>query len=164
MVAVITIGKEIYFCSRFTGLQKLFMSSQAKTIQHIGKVQEVTLNTVKVTIQAEVSCAGCQAQAVCGAAESGGKFVVVSKPNHNYLVGQTVRLTMLQSLGFLALFWAYIAPFVIVLMALIVFSALGLNELYAGVLSLSLLIPYFLALYLFKGSISSKISFDIQKI
>ncbi len=140
------------------------MSSQAKTVQHFGKVQEISLNSIKVAIQGQVSCAGCQAHTVCGSADFGSKFVLVQRQNHSFIVGDDVRVTMLQSIGFWALFMGYILPFIVVLVALIIFTVMGFNEGLSGLISLGLLVPYFVFLYLFRDKISKRINFDIQKI
>lgn len=136
----------------------------AKTIEHFGKVQEITLNDIKVAIQPQTSCAGCQAQAVCGVDSGNEKFIVVHRANHNYIVGESVKVLMQQSLGFWALFIAYILPFIVVVVALIAFTQLGVSEGLSGLLAIMLLVPYYYLVYYFRGSISKKINFDIQKI
>lgn len=140
------------------------MASLAKTVEHIGRVQEITLNDIKVAIQPQASCVGCQAQAVCGNDNKNEKFVVVHRQNHNYIVGETVKVILLQSLGFWALFVSYILPIILVFATLIIFIKIGFNEGFAGLFSLLVLVPYFFIIYCLKGSISKKINFDIQKI
>jgi sigma-E factor negative regulatory protein RseC len=140
------------------------MATSTKTLEHFGKVQEITLNSIKVCIQGQVSCAGCQAQGFCGTADAVEKFVVVYRPNHNFIVGEEVKVVILQSMGFKALFLGYLFPFIVVVGALIALTSVGFSEGLAGLISLLLLAPYYLAIYLLRDSVSKKFNFDIQKI
>lgn len=140
------------------------MATSTKTLEHFGKVREITLNSIKVCIQGQVSCAGCQAQGFCGTADATEKFVVVHRPNHNFFVGEEVKVVIMQSLGFKALFLGYLFPFLLVVGSLVVLSSIGFSEGLAGVISLLLLAPYYMAIYLSRESISKKFNFDIQKI
>jgi sigma-E factor negative regulatory protein RseC len=140
------------------------MASLAKTVEHLGRVQEITLNDIKVAIQPQSSCAGCQAQAVCGVDSDNEKFIVVHRSNHNYIVGETVKVIMQQSMGFWALFVAYILPFIFVIAVLIALTQFGTSEGLSGLLALLVLVPYYFLVYYFRGNISKKINFDIQKI
>lgn len=140
------------------------MASLAKTVEHFGRVQEITLNDIKVAIQPQSSCAGCQAQAVCGVDSDNEKFIVVHRANHNYIVGEAVKVVMQQSLGFWALFIGYILPFLVVVLALIILIQFGTSEGLSGLIALSTLVPYYFLLYNFRQDISKKINFDIQKI
>jgi len=71
---------------------------------------------------------------------------------------------MQQSLGFKALFLGYILPLIVLVVSLFVFNALGFSESVSGLLSLAVLVPYYLMLYLFRKSIEKQFHFDIEKL
>lgn len=140
------------------------MTQAAKTVDHIGRVQEITPDEVIVCITSNSACAGCHAQGVCGMSGSSQKTVVVQKPNHDYQVGEDVKVILRQSLGFRALFLGYILPFFLVLLSLILLSVCKVHEAMAGLISLSVLVPYYLALYGFKNRVSKRFTFDIEPV
>ncbi len=140
------------------------MSQKAKTVDHLGKVQEITSSDVMVSILNHSSCSACHAKGACGMVDTTEKIVVVHKPNHNYQVGQDVRVILRQSLGFKALFLGYVVPFLLVLLILIVLSAFNVHEGRAGIASLAVLIPYYLGLYFFKDKVSKQFTFEIESI
>ena len=71
---------------------------------------------------------------------------------------------MKQSLGYKAMLLAYGLPFLMVLMALIIFTTLHFSELIAGLGSLSILVPYYLIIYYFRDKLQKTFTFTIRKI
>lgn len=139
------------------------MPSKPTLIEHLGRIDAVTPNDIRVVITSQSACASCHAKGACSASDVSEKIVVVSKTGHNFLVGETVKVLLKQSLGFKALFLAYILPFIVVITALFIFSSF-VNEGIAGILALLSLIPYYTILYFFKNKISKQFNFDIEKI
>jgi sigma-E factor negative regulatory protein RseC len=135
-----------------------------KTVDHIGRVQEISTTDVQVTIINNSACADCHAKGACGMADSAEKKVVVQKSNHNFSIGQEVKVILRQSLGFKALLLGYIIPFFLVVISLILFSAVGVPEGAAGLISLSILLPYYVGLHLFRNRISKHFTFDIESV
>lgn len=140
------------------------MAKTPKTVDHLGKVVEITLNDVKVCITSSSACSGCHAKGVCGMSDSSEKIIVVNKPNHNYIIDQTVKVILKQSLGFKALLLGYLLPFIVVITTLIILNILNFPELQTGLYSLLVLVPYYLILYLFKDKISRSFNFEIESI
>ena len=140
------------------------MSKLTKTVDHIGRVQEVTSTDVLVSIINQSACADCHAKGACGMADSTEKNVVVQKSNHNFRIGQEVKVILKQSLGFKALLLGYIIPFFLVVISLILLSSFGVSEGKAGLISLSILLPYYVGLHLFRKSISKHFTFDIESV
>ncbi len=139
------------------------MPSKPTLIEHLGRIDAVTPNDIRVVITSQSACASCHAKGACSASDVSEKIVVVSKTNHNFLVGETVKVLLKQSLGFKALFLAYILPFIVVITALFSLSSF-VSEGIAGILALLSLIPYYAILYFFKNKISKQFNFDIEKI
>ena len=139
------------------------MPAKPTLIEHLGRIDAVTPNDIRVVIISQSACASCHAKGACSASDVSEKIVVVSKTNHNFLVGETVKVLLKQSLGFKALFLAYILPFIVVITALFSLSSF-VSEGIAGILALISLIPYYAILYFFKNKISKQFNFDIEKI
>ncbi len=139
------------------------MPSKPTLIEHLGRIDAVTPNDIRVVITSQSACASCHAKGACSASDVSEKIVVVSKTGHNFLVGETVKVLLKQSLGFKALFLAYILPFIVVITALFSLSSF-VSEGIAGILALLSLIPYYAILYFFKNKISKQFNFDIEKI
>jgi sigma-E factor negative regulatory protein RseC len=140
------------------------MSSKSNVIEHLGRVDAITANDIRVVIISQSACASCHAKGACTTADVAEKQVVISKPYHSYTVGETVKVTMKQSLGYKALFLGYILPLIVLLVSLFVFNALGFSEGLSGLLSLGVLVPYYLILYLFRKRIEKEFYFDIEKL
>ena len=140
------------------------MSKRPKTVDHLGKVQEITTNDVMVKILNHSACSSCHVKGGCGMADNSEKVVVVHKPNHDYSIGQDVKVILKQSLGFKALTLGYVVPFLIVLFVLIILTALAVPEGRAGLASLMVLIPYFFALYVYRDKVSKQFTFDIESV
>ncbi|MFO8021664.1 MAG: SoxR reducing system RseC family protein [Perlabentimonas sp.] len=140
------------------------MTKKTKTVEHIGKVQEVSTNTVLVNIISQSACSACHAKGACGMADASEKTVQVNKPNHHYAIGQEVKVLLKQSLGFRALMLGYVTPFLIVLFTLILLTAIEVPEGRAGLASLSTLVPYYFGLYILRDRVSKQFSFDIESI
>ncbi len=139
------------------------MPAKPTLIEHLGRIDAVTPNDIRVVIISQSACASCHAKGACSASDVSEKIVVVSKTNHNFLVGETVKVLLKQSLGFKALFLAYILPFIVVIASLFTFSAF-MSEGKAGLLALLILIPYYAILYFLKNTLSKQFNFDIEKI
>lgn len=140
------------------------MSSKSNVIEHLGRVDAITANDIRVVIISQSACASCHAKGACTTADVAEKQVVISKPYHSYTVGETVKVTMKQSLGYKALFLGYILPLIVLLVSLFVFNALGFSEGLSGLLSLGVLVPYYLILYVFRKRIEKEFYFDIEKL
>lgn len=139
------------------------MSNKNSNIQHQGIVKSVDNNEVSVMFVSTSACASCHAKGVCSVSDIKEKEIVIANSLETYTIGEKVLVELKQSLGFRAVFYAYILPFLIILLSLIVLTSLKVNELYAGLISLSLLIPFYLILYLLKDSLKKTYSFQIRK-
>jgi len=129
-------------------------------IAHDAIVRSICSNSVTVTLLNNESCSGCQAEKSCGAGKESKTVIVEGK--YNVQPGDKVTVTMRLSDGYRALFLGYLVPLVIFLFFLVILSALSVNELLAGLISLGTLAPYYLMFFLFRKSIFTGISFNIK--
>ena len=134
-----------------------------KRISHDGVVDSLEGNQVVVRITSYAACSECHARGACNVTEEKEKFLRVKAGPTRFNTGEKVRVVLAQSLGFRALFLGYILPFLFVLTALLISSAAGTSELFAGIISLSVLPPYYIGLKLFRGKLERQFSFFIQK-
>lgn len=137
---------------------------QATTIEHLGRIDEVTDNDIIVTIVSKSACSGCHARSACSVADTQEKTIVISKPTQNYIVGENVKVIIKESLGFKALTYGYLLPMMLVIISLFVFSALEFSEAIAGLFSLLTLVPYYIIIRLFRQKLSKQFAFSIDKI
>ena len=68
------------------------------------------------------------------------------------------------SMGMMAVVLAFVLPFVLLIFSLFLLMALIENELYAALLSLAVLVPYYYILWLNKTRLKQKFSFTIKPI
>lgn len=130
-------------------------------IAHDAIVRRIDSNSVTVTLLNHESCAGCHAEKACGVSGKETKTVVI-EGNYDVKPGSRVTVTMKLSDGYRALFLGYLLPLFIFIFFLVLLSALSVDELPAGLISLGVLVPYYLLFYLFRTSIYSGISFKLK--
>ena len=135
-----------------------------KHIEHQGIVSEVEENRIKVNIVSQSACSSCHAKGACGMAEVQEKTIEVEDNSGSYRKGEWVNVILEQTLGYRALFLGYLLPFLVVLFTLILTISITGNEALSGILSLVILLPYYLVLFLMKGRIQRSFSFMIKKL
>lgn len=135
-----------------------------KTIEHEGIVRSAINGLIKVSIISKSACVSCQAKGYCSISDMQEKEIEVYQPNIQIKEGETVNVTLEQKLGFKALFIGYLFPSFIVLISLIISLSITNNELFSGILSIALLIPYYLGIYLLRNKLKKTFSFNIKKL
>ena len=138
--------------------------SVSQAIEHEGFIKNINENSVIVRIVSQSACAVCHAKGGCSAAEMQEKEVEVTDLSGRYNVGDSVNLVMKQSQGYTALLIAYVYPFLLVFTTLLITTSSGLGDLKAGLLSLVVLLPYYLIIYALRNKIRKKFNFSIRKI
>ncbi|GAB7088203.1 SoxR reducing system RseC family protein [Marinifilum fragile] len=138
--------------------------SNPKQIDHEGTILEIKDGKITVGIVNVSACAGCHAKGACTMSDMKEKSIDVIDYSNKYSVGEKVKLTYRESLGWFALMLAYVIPFVLVLLVLFIATAFTNDELISGLLSLAILPPYYIILSFFKGRLKKTFSFTIEKI
>ena len=136
----------------------------SKSVEHKGTVESISDGMVKVNILSLSACASCHARGACSVADMQEKIIDIRTPETNFSIGETVNVAMQQSLGFKALFLGYVLPFILVMIILFSCAAAGFSEGKSGLLSLAVLPPYYLVLYMLKDKLRKTFSFRIQKL
>lgn len=136
---------------------------KSEQIHHQGTIETIKGNKVRVKIQNVSACAGCHAKGACNSADSSDKFVDVTiTQNQSFNIGQIVELVGNYSMGLKAALYAYILPFIIVLISLIIALSIFNNELIGGLIALGVLVPYYLTLYFTIQKFEKTFVFTIQ--
>jgi len=135
--------------------------SNKGTISHEGIVDRKDNNSVVVRITSSSACSGCHAEGYCNISDQKEKYINVTG-SHDVSPGDHVILLMTQSMGFRALSLGYLLPLIVLIAGLVVFLSMSVPELVAGLLSIAILIPYFLILYFLRDRISNKFNFTIK--
>jgi sigma-E factor negative regulatory protein RseC len=132
-------------------------------ICHQGTVVKCEDDCVLVQIEAVSACAACKAKSMCNLTDVQEKIIEVWHTNaSNYKPGDLVTINMTRSMGNKAMWLGYLAPFFIVMISLFLFSYLTGSELQAGLISLLLLLPYYLILYAMRNKLKTAFRFEIE--
>ena len=132
-------------------------------IEHSGIVKSIDNEVVKVNILSASACSSCHLKGACGAAETENKIVEIFNPEQTFSVGEQVNIVAQESLGFKALFYAYLLPFILIILTLIITSFFTSSEATIGLLSLIVLVPYYIGLSFYKRKLKKIFTFKLQK-
>lgn len=133
-------------------------------IDQIGIVEEVREKSILVRFQSPPSCGSCMAKSVCAPGSAEKNLIEINHKNDSYSAGDSVKILISRSMGFKALFLGYLLPFFIVILMLIITKIIGFDELISGLVSLFVLLPYYLTLYLFREKVNQNFIFTIMKL
>ncbi|MEI6048502.1 MAG: SoxR reducing system RseC family protein [Bacteroidota bacterium] len=136
-------------------------SGNITTINHEGIVRKIDKKSAIVIISATSACSGCHAEGSCTLSGKEEKIIEVSG-SYNVKPGDTVTILMKQSMGYAALFLGYLFPLISVVVILIILISMKVPELSAGLISLGMVIPYYIILYLFRRRINEKFTFTLK--
>lgn len=102
-----------------------------------------------------------QGQGFCGMTESEEKTIDI-RGRYNVSPGDKVTVQMEESTGMKAVVLSYLVPVLIIMGGLFVLQSLPVNELFAGLISIALLVPWFLILYLSRKKIERSFTFTLK--
>lgn len=131
-------------------------------ITHEGIIQKVSENKITVMIVSASACSSCHAKGACNASDMQEKEIEIYHFNGEYHPGQLVNVVGKAKQGYKAVFYGYLLPFIFVLATLIVAGIFINNEGLTGILSLAVLIPYYIVLYFFRDKLKKSFEFEIS--
>ncbi len=132
-------------------------------IRHKGFVKTVNSDKMIVTIVNQSACSTCHAKGACTVSDYQDKEIEINEFSGNYQPGQEVTVVFKESKGFGALLWGYVLPFIVVLITLIVVLEITDDELKAGLISLTMLIPYYTTLYFLRHHLKKIFKFEVEE-
>lgn len=131
-------------------------------IVHDAQIIEVLPNVVRAEIKTESACKLCVLKNSCQMHETSSRIIDIPvEKGHMFQCYDHVKVAISLNEGFLALFWGYIFPLMLVLMVLFAGLLGGLTELSSGICSIIVLIPYYFGLSLKKNFWKKKLHFKI---
>jgi positive regulator of sigma E activity len=130
-------------------------------VKHKGFISKISENSVMVSLIGNVNCDACNGKAACGISESNVKEIEIFDSRKSFGLNDHVEVVMEKSLGLKAVFWMYIFPFLLIIFTLIVSMAF-FAEWFSGLLSLLILIPYYLSIYLFRNAFKKAFKLSVQ--
>lgn len=133
-------------------------------IRHKAFVKEVNGSTLTATIVNQSACSTCHANGACTVADFQEKEIEIPVLSSHYVPGQEITVLFRESTGFKALFYGYLLPFLLVLFSLIAIFSETNNEVLAGLVSLGILIPYYITLYFFRNYLKKVFKFELEEI
>jgi sigma-E factor negative regulatory protein RseC len=109
---------------------------------HSGVVTRIANGSVFVALDPNLHCDSCRAKGVCGVSDAGSREVEITDPQGTFRLNEPVEVLLKKDLGNKALFWAYLFPFLLMMLTLFT-ASVWLPEWMAGLVSLFILIPYY---------------------
>ena len=136
----------------------------ANTIKHQGIVENINGSHLQVRIIQTSACASCSIKGHCSSADTKEKLIDVinDDASSSYQPGDRVWIIGELSMGAMAVLFAFVLPFFVLIISLFVFMAVWNDELASALCSLGLLIPYYYILWLNKSRLGKKFSFSIK--
>lgn len=133
-------------------------------IDHKGIVDRVEGETVFVRIIQQSACADCHAKSMCSASESKEKMIEVTDHSGSFQRGEEVIICAQTSLGLQAVLLAFVIPLLILASGTAVcLGVFHLHETTGGLISLTLLIPYYYTLYMLRDKLKKRFIFTLKK-
>jgi positive regulator of sigma E activity len=132
-------------------------------IEHRGIIDKIDNNRIDVLISQQTACSECHANGICFTADAVNKLIEVENADRVFKVGDNVILYGKQSMGLQAVLLAFVFPFILLLITLILLNSVIANEIISGIISVVVLLPYYLVLSIFNKKIKANFRFDIKK-
>ncbi|MDR2885702.1 MAG: SoxR reducing system RseC family protein [Rikenellaceae bacterium] len=133
-------------------------------VEHTVTIEHIDGEAVDVVMHVEGACQSCKAQKLCGMDEGGEKRVTIHTDlAGEFAVGEQVVVSITREMSVKAVAVAYIYPFILMLVTLLVLLESGVTELVAGLASLGVLAAYFFVVWLLRGRIEKQMVFKLRK-
>lgn len=133
-------------------------------IEHTGIILSIENNVAEISLKQTSACASCHAKGACTSSDVKERQITSTLNRSDYNVGEEVQVNLQTNQGYKAVLVAYIIPFIIIMIILIIGDQLGAAEWKTGVASLFFAAIYFLALKRYGKKLTSTMTFEIAKI
>lgn len=138
--------------------------SSNKEITHRGRIADITPEVTTVDIISESACAACHARSLCSLSESKSKTITVpTRGWDNFQPGDEVDVVLKATMGYKAVWLAYVIPLFVLLAVLLCLLRLGKGELLSGLVAIGAVGVYYLVIWLMRGRLQNEYIFNIKK-
>jgi len=139
------------------------MESNQKEIKHKGIIRQITDDFYFVSIERTPACHGCAAKGFCNINTNENELIPVQKlPHQIFSTGDEITLTLTEKMGWKALFFGYILPFLALITGIIISSASNLPQGVVGLVGIGLLVLYYVVFSFFRKKIDKQFNFSIK--
>lgn len=133
-------------------------------IEQKGVVEMVSPQEIQVKIMRNSLCGPCSVKGLCFMGESAERMIHITDFDRQLKKGDAVSVVITKGKGNKAIILGYLLPFLLMLSVLITLSTMGYPEWFSGIMSLAILIPYFILLHLFKNRLNKVFYFSAYKL
>jgi sigma-E factor negative regulatory protein RseC len=139
-----------------------YKNKPTNLLKHEGVISKISENSITVALKGNINCEGCKAQSACGVSDSNDKEIEIFNSHQSFHLNEPVDVVLQSELGLKAVFWAYVFPFILLFIVLII-ASLFYKEWIAGLMALTVLAPYYLMLYVLKNTFQKAFQVKILK-
>lgn len=133
-------------------------------VKHSGIIEQISKTVEKVRIIQTAACSSCKLASQCNPSEKKSKTIDIFNADTNNLnVGDEVVVAATQANGLSASLIGYGIPLVLLVVVLVTVNILTGNELYAALLGILSLFPYYVIIYFLRDKLRRKFVFSIVK-
>lgn len=132
------------------------------SVQHTGVVDEIHGSHVRVRFTAHSACSSCHAKGACSLSELETKYVEVKNTSYDLQVGDKVQVLLENKLGLKAVWYGYVIPLLLLVGTMTLTISVLNDEGLAALLSIGILVPYYLILYLLRNRLSETFRFSLH--
>jgi sigma-E factor negative regulatory protein RseC len=136
----------------------------SQKIEHTGIITHIDGTKIQVQIVQLSACSSCHAKGACSASDMDEKLIDVESNDFTLKIGDQVQLLGESSMGLFAVLLAFVIPFLLILLSLLILRTYTSNEALSGTIALGVLVPYFMILSLFNKKLKNKLKFTVEKL
>jgi sigma-E factor negative regulatory protein RseC len=136
----------------------------SQKIEHTGIITHIDGTKIQVQIVQLSACSSCHAKGACSASDMDEKLIDVESNDLTLKLGDQVQLLGESSMGLFAVLLAFVIPFLLILLSLLILRSYTTNEALSGTIALGVLVPYFIILSLFNNKLKNKLKFTVEKL
>ena len=133
------------------------------TFVHSATVSRISGDSVFVSMDQNVHCDSCRAKMACGISESKTEEIEIINADASFKIDENVNIVINKALGLKAVILAYVLPFALLISVLLI-SSLFIVEWLAGLIALSVLVPYYFILHSLNSVFREKFKISVLKL
>ena len=128
-------------------------------------MESINGSRLKVRIVQASACVACSAKSHCNVSESKEKMIdVYNKQGLPCAIGEKVWVVGTASMSMKAVLLAFVIPFLVVILALVIALRLTGNEAESALICLCALIPYYLIIYMCRKKLDRTFVFTLETV
>ena len=132
-------------------------------ISHEGVITNIDKENIEVKILSQSACVSCNIKTACNMSEMKEKTITIPVPkDKNLSIGQEVKISIGLGQAKRAVVFAYVIPVILLISMIFILNALKIDEGINALISIGILVPYYMILFLFKDKIKRKFEYEIH--